>query len=67
MNPPFAVDAGPAEAERPIHPDVQALLDIPEEELEAGVARFAAWYESQPADWIAEMDEIGRMGARKKS
>lgn len=29
---------------------------------EEGIARIAAWYEAQPAAWIAEMDAIGRTG-----
>jgi hypothetical protein len=34
-----------------------------EEGVEEGaVAAFGAWYESQPPEWIAAMDELGLKG-----
>ncbi len=30
-----------------------------------GMAAFGRWYESQPPEWIAEMDELAQMVRRK--
>jgi hypothetical protein len=60
MNPPFVVAAAQAEAERPIHSDVQAVLDMSNEEIEAGVAWCAAEFEKLSAEEREQIDAIGR-------
>lgn len=64
MNPPPFADGFTAPPSDDEAREIERMMAAAEDE--EGIAAFGRWYESQPAEWIADMDEIGRMGAREK-
>ncbi|MFO0760303.1 MAG: hypothetical protein U0359_27725 [Byssovorax sp.] len=68
MTPPPFADLGAASGpKRSIHPDAQAVLDMPEADIEEGIARCAAQFDLLSPEEREQIDAVGWGSRRPKT